>query len=84
MYKRQGTRRFYAALVLLAAASVVAFAAGTTWWALIALLGLGVVVAPLKLVLGGATGRALIPVIQGTGMAGIGIGFGLVVGVFLA
>ena len=80
----QGTRRFYAALVLLAAASVVAFAAGTTWWALIALLGLGVVVAPLKLVLGGATGRALIPVIQGTGMAGIGIGFGLVVGVFLA
>ena len=79
-----GTRRLYAALVLLAAASAVAFAAGTTWWALIALLGLGVILEPLKLVLGGATGKALIPVIQGTGMAGIGIGFGFLVGVFFA
>ena len=79
----RGTRWFYALLAVIAAISVVLFAYGTTWWALLALLGLGVLVGPLKLVLGGAKSTALIPVIQGTGMAGIGVGFGLLVGVFL-
>ncbi|NLE97136.1 MAG: 1,4-dihydroxy-2-naphthoate polyprenyltransferase [Propionibacterium sp.] len=79
----RGTRRFYAALAALSALAVVAFAALTSWWALVALLGCAVLAGPLKLVLGGATGRALIPVIQGTGMAGIGIGLGLLVGVYL-
>ncbi len=79
-----GTRVLYAALAALAVVSIVAFAAGTTWWALLALLGLGVLVGPLRLILGGATGRALIPVIQASGMAGIGVGLGLLVGVFMA
>ncbi|WP_296137940.1 1,4-dihydroxy-2-naphthoate polyprenyltransferase [uncultured Tessaracoccus sp.] len=80
----RGTRWFYAGLAVLAAASIVSFAALTTWFALVALLGLAVLGQPLRLVLGGATGRALIPVIQGTGMAGVGIGLGLLVGVFVA
>ncbi len=54
-------------LVLAAAAAVVAVAVGTTWCAL---LGLGFLVpaAPgARTVLGGATGPALVPVLQQTG-----------------
>lgn len=79
----RGTRWFYAALCGLAAISVIGFAAGTTWWALLGLLGMLLLTSPLKLVLGGAKGRELIPVIQGTGMAGIGIGLGLLIGVLI-
>lgn len=78
------SRSFYALLCAFAGLCVVGFAALTTWWALLALLGLLLLVAPLRIVLGGAMGRRLIPVIQGTGMAEIGIGLGLLVGVFLA
>ncbi|SDL50423.1 1,4-dihydroxy-2-naphthoate polyprenyltransferase [Tessaracoccus oleiagri] len=80
----RGTRVLYVALAVLAVVSVVAFAAGTTWWALVALLGLLPLGGPLRLVLSGAVGRDLIPVIQGTGLAGVGIGLGLLVGVYLA
>ncbi len=63
------TRVLYAVLVAAAAAAVVAVAALTTWWALaglafLALAGRGVVT-----VVGGATGPALIPVLQSTGLA---------------
>ncbi|WGT47824.1 1,4-dihydroxy-2-naphthoate polyprenyltransferase [Tessaracoccus lacteus] len=78
------SRIFHAGLCALAGVCVVGFAALTTWWALLALLGLLLLVAPLRLVLGGAMGPRLIPVIQGTGMAEIGIGLGLLVGTFLA
>lgn len=79
-----GTRIGYAALLAIAAIGIVAFAAGTTWWSLIAILGLAVAANPLQLVLSGARGKDLIPVIQGTGFAGIGIGLGLLVGVVTA
>lgn len=63
------TRGLYALLVLAAAAAVVAVAAATTWWALLGLGFLVVAGRAVRVVLGGATGPALIPVLQQTGVA---------------
>ncbi|WP_435770050.1 1,4-dihydroxy-2-naphthoate polyprenyltransferase [Nocardioides sp. SYSU DS0651] len=78
------TRGLYAGLVVVAAGALVALAALTTWWAL---LGLGFAVpaaAAARIVLGGARGPALIPVLQQTGVAELGwavlSGLGLVLG----
>ena len=63
------TRGLYLLLVLAAAGAVVAVAVATTWWAL---LGLGFLVrllGPLRAVLRGATGPALIPALAATGTA---------------
>ncbi len=63
------TRVFFAVLVVLAAATVVGLAALTTWWAL---FGLGFLLparAATRIVLGGAQGPALIPVLQKIGVA---------------
>ena len=46
-------------------------------------MGVLLLIAPLRLVLGGAVGRDLIPVIASTGMAEIGIAAGLLVGTSL-
>lgn len=63
------TRGLYALLVGAATAAVVAVGAATTWWVLIALGFLVVAARPLRVVLGGATGPDLIPVLQQTGLA---------------
>ena len=63
------TRALYLLLVLAAAVAVVAVAAATTWWALVALAFLAVALPALRTVMGGATGPALIPVLQQTGLA---------------
>ena len=65
------TRGLYALLVLAAACAVIAVAAATTWWTLFGLVFLARTVAPLRTVLGGAVGPALIPVLQQTGIAEI-------------
>jgi len=65
------TRGLYALLVLAGACAVVAVAAATTWWALFGLVFLLRTIAPLRTVLGGAVGPALIPVLQQTGLAEI-------------
>lgn len=78
------SRLLYAGLCGVAALGIVAFAALTSWYALIALFAVGLLVAPLRRVLGGAQGPGLIPVLQSTGMAEIGIGLGLLVGTYLA
>ena len=62
------TRGLYALLVLAAAAAVVAVAAATTWWALVGLGFLGVLAPAVRTVLSGATGLALVPVLQKTGL----------------
>ena len=83
---RLGDRRsrlFFAALTVAAVAATITFAALTTWWALLGLAGAPLLVTPLRLVLGGASGKALIPVIQATGMAEIGIAAGLLAGAVL-
>jgi 1,4-dihydroxy-2-naphthoate octaprenyltransferase len=65
----QRTRYLYLLLVLAAAAAAVAVAAATTWCALVG-LGFLVVAAPAtRIVLRGAVGPALIPVLQQTGLA---------------
>lgn len=79
----RNARIFYAVLCGVAVLGIVAFAALTTWAALIAALSLGLLIEPLRRVLGGAQGRDLIPVIASTGFAGIGLGLGLLVGVYL-
>lgn len=63
------TRGLYALLVLASAAAVVAVAVSTTWWALLGLGFLVVALRGLRTVLGGATGLALVPVLQQTGLA---------------
>ncbi len=63
------TRQLYVLLVFAAAAAVVAVAAATTWWALIGLAFVAVANPAARTVLGGATGPALIPVLQQTGLA---------------
>ena len=62
------TRGLFALLVLAALVSVVAIAVATTWWALLGLAVLPVMGRSLRLVLGGAEGRRLIPVLQQTGV----------------
>ncbi|MGV8846022.1 1,4-dihydroxy-2-naphthoate polyprenyltransferase [Tessaracoccus sp.] len=78
-----GTRLFYVVLVAVSAIGIIVFAALTTWWALVALLALGVLVVPIRDVLRGARGRSLIGTLQATGMAELGVGLGLLVGVFI-
>ncbi len=63
------TRALYALLVLAAAAAVVAVAVSTTWWALLGLGFLAAAVPAVRVVTGGATGPALVPVLQQTGVA---------------
>jgi 1,4-dihydroxy-2-naphthoate octaprenyltransferase len=63
------TRALYAVLVLAAVLAVVAVAAPTTWWALLGLCFLIVAAPALRTVRSGATGRALVPVLQQTGLA---------------
>jgi 1,4-dihydroxy-2-naphthoate octaprenyltransferase len=65
------TRYLYAFLVLVAAAAVVAIAAATTWWVLLGLGFLARVAGPVRAVLAGATGPALIPVLAATGASEI-------------
>ncbi|WP_148613640.1 1,4-dihydroxy-2-naphthoate polyprenyltransferase [Nocardioides rubriscoriae] len=63
------TRALYAALVAVAAVAVVVVAALATWWVLVGLGFLALAVRGLRIVLGGATGPGLIPVLQTTGVA---------------
>lgn len=77
------TRWFFVALVALSMGGILVFASLTTWWALLALLALGVLVIPIRDLLFGARGRALIGTLQATGMAELGVGLGLLVGILI-
>jgi len=63
------TRRFYVLLVLTAAVAVLLVALTTTWWALVGLGFLVLAAGGVRVVLGGAVGPGLIPVLQTTGVA---------------
>jgi 1,4-dihydroxy-2-naphthoate octaprenyltransferase len=77
------TRRLYAGLLAGAGLAVVV-AALTRPFALVAVLAVPLAVPPLRAVLGGATGRALLPVLRDTGrlelaygvLLGLGLAFG--------
>ncbi|WP_343996218.1 1,4-dihydroxy-2-naphthoate polyprenyltransferase [Nocardioides dubius] len=74
-----GTRRLFAVLIAAAAAGVVALAASTTWWALVGLVVVPMSGRPLRRVLSGADGRALIPALAQIGMAQLGCAVALFV-----
>ncbi len=80
----RGTRWFYVALGAVALVSVLVFAALTTWLALVALMGVLLLAVPVRDMLAGAAGRALVPMLRSTSMAELGVALGLLVGVFLA
>jgi 1,4-dihydroxy-2-naphthoate polyprenyltransferase len=74
------TRRAYVILIVVAGLVLVIIAALTTWWALLGLVGVAVAVPAVRLVLGGATGRALIGALQITSLAELGCALGLMIG----
>jgi 1,4-dihydroxy-2-naphthoate octaprenyltransferase len=74
------TRGLYGLLVLAAAVAVVAVAVSTQWSALLGLVFLLPAARALRTVLGGATGRDLVPVLQQTGVAEILWALGVAVG----
>jgi len=78
------TRVLYAVLMLVALLMVVVVAVGWAAWALLALAGFVPVAVPVGAVLGGATGRDLVPVLRDTGrvqlLVGLLLGIGLALG----
>lgn len=79
-----GTRRFFAGLVGLAVVGILGVAATTTWWALLGLVALAVLFVPIRDVLRGVRGRALIAVLKNTGLAELACAAGLFVGLVVA
>ncbi len=75
-----GTRRFYVALVLLAGLGVIAAGALSSWWALLGLVGLPLLVRPVRDVLDGAVAKGLIQVLKLTGVAELVVAVGLTTG----
>jgi 1,4-dihydroxy-2-naphthoate octaprenyltransferase len=78
------TRRFYVLLTLLALGALIATAALTSWWALLGLFFLAPAIEGVRVVLSGATGPGLIPVLQKTGVAELLLGAGVFVGLLIA
>ena len=79
-----GTRRFYVGLEVAAAVLVLVIAALSSPWALIGLVGPLFVVRAVRIVLSGAQGRELIPVLKDTSasmlVGAIGLAVGLAIG----
>jgi len=77
------TRWFYTGLVAAAAVLVVVVALAGHGWAVIGLAGFALAVAPVRSVLGGASGRDLIAVLGATGKVQLVVGALTTVGMFL-
>jgi len=80
----QQTRYFYAFLVAVAAIALLGVVLETTWLALVALAFLFPLAPALSIVLGGTTGRGLVPVLQRTGTAELVYAAGLFVALLAA
>ncbi|HEX6248521.1 MAG TPA: 1,4-dihydroxy-2-naphthoate polyprenyltransferase [Nocardioidaceae bacterium] len=78
------TRYFYVFLVGVALVALVGVALETTRWALLGLACLGPASSAVRTVLGGTTGRGLVPVLQQTGTAELLYSAGMFVGILLA
>ncbi len=78
----RSTRLFYVGLMVAIGLGVIA-TAGFRWPALLGLIGLLVAIAPVRTVLGGALGPALIPVLGANGKTQLATGLGLTVGLVL-
>ena len=77
------TRGLYALLVGLALVALVALVLATSTWAALGALGLLVAARAARVVLGGAQGRELVPVLQQTGLAELAYGAGILVGLLV-
>ena len=80
----RATRWLFVALAALALFGVVQVAATTSWWGLLGLVMLVLLVGPVRLMLGGAEGRRLITVLKLTGLAELAGAAGLLLGLGLA
>ncbi|MEX0848516.1 MAG: 1,4-dihydroxy-2-naphthoate polyprenyltransferase [Ilumatobacteraceae bacterium] len=78
------TRWFYAVLIGAAAVLVVVVAVNGHSWAAIGLAGFVLAVAPVRSVLGGASGRELIAVLGATGKVQLAVGALTALGMFLS
>jgi 1,4-dihydroxy-2-naphthoate octaprenyltransferase len=76
----RGTRWFFLLLVVGAVAAVVVVAAASTWWALLGLLLLVFAAGPVRIVLTGGAGPALIKVLKLVGLAELACALGLAAG----
>ncbi len=76
----QRTRWTYVGMLAVAATLIVVVAIGWRWPAILGLVAFVAAVRPIRLVLGGAVGQALIPVLGDTGRVQLAMGCGLAVG----
>ncbi len=79
----RGTRWFFVVLVKVALLAVVVVAALTTWWALLGLLGAVLVAGPVRVVMVGGSGRALIQVLKLAGLGELVVAAGLALGLVI-
>ena len=78
------TRSLYAALVGLALVALVVLAGLTSWWALLGVVGLALLVPALRIVLGGGVGPRLIQVLKATGTSELVYAVGVIAGVAIS
>jgi 1,4-dihydroxy-2-naphthoate octaprenyltransferase len=77
------TRVLYVILVALSGLLIIVVAFLTTWWALLGLAGLFLIIPAVRLVMSGATGLALIGVLKATGLAELASSVGFAIGLIL-
>jgi 1,4-dihydroxy-2-naphthoate octaprenyltransferase len=78
------TRALYVSLVAVAAFMIIVVALLTTWWALLGLIGLLLIIPAIRVVLSGGSGPALIAVLKATSMAELGCAIGFAAGLVLS
>ena len=78
------TRAWYLILVGLSVLLIIVVAFLTTWWALLGLAGLVLIIPAVRVVMSGASGLALIRVLKATGLAELASSVGFAAGLILA
>jgi 1,4-dihydroxy-2-naphthoate octaprenyltransferase len=78
------SRTLYLLLVIVAALMIIAVAALTSWWALLGLAGLLLIIPAVRVVISSGQGRDLIPVLKVTGLAELLAGVALAAGLVIA
>jgi 1,4-dihydroxy-2-naphthoate polyprenyltransferase len=78
------TRALYVILVVLSALLIIIVALVTSWWALLGLVGLILIIPAIRVVMSRAAGLALIGVLKATGLAELASSVGFAAGLLLA
>jgi 1,4-dihydroxy-2-naphthoate octaprenyltransferase len=78
------TRVWYLLLVALSALLIIVTALLTSWWALLGLAGLVLIIPAVRAVMSGASGLALIGVLKATGLAELACAIGFAAGLVLS